>query len=152
MVVPSSVENVNPYAFSGSGLETVIFEKGSKVKHLDKMLCFGGSIKTLVLPDSLETITGSSTISCTSLEKLVIPATVHTIAEGAITSTASVNFYLMHTEMPAEWDEEFWYQFGGRGQGGAGRPRYLYSEEEPTDTNYGYWRYVNGVPTSWSIK
>ena len=28
---------------------------------------------------------------------------------------------------------------------------YYYDEEQPTDTSYNYWHYVDGVPTKWEI-
>ena len=74
-------------------LETVIFEEGSKITLLNRKTFQGcTSLKSIALPESIETIEYNAFIDCTSLEEIVIPDKVTTIGDGAFAFCTSLKY------------------------------------------------------------
>lgn len=102
--VPASVEKICEKAFQGcASLETVTFEANSNLKAIGvdgdagkNTFAYCTSLKSIVLPDSVETIGQSCFYGCTNLETVVLGDNVSSIGISAFENSGVTAF-----EVPA---------------------------------------------------
>ncbi len=84
---------------------------------------------------------------CSRLNSVIISNNVISINDYAFGACYNLNnVYYLGT--PDEWNNITILKYNYYLSNAA---RYYYSEEEPTDTTYNYWHYVDGVPIKWEI-
>lgn len=72
--IPASVTSIGKDAFSGcTSLETVTFEKNSKIKKIGNNAFQSTGLKTITLPDHLETLQNEVFAHCDQLKEMIIP-------------------------------------------------------------------------------
>lgn len=100
------------------------------------------ALKSLVLPDGLESIERYAFDGCTNLKSIVVPASLQYLSEDHFLGYLSDDYihlkYLFYKGSKEQADSVFSKRLSSY--------VYLYSEEEPSDSGR-YWHYVDGVPT-----
>ena len=121
-VIPNTVTELDEYVICGCPLlESIIFEEGSTITELkDGAFVENPMLKTIVLPATIKTIHQTTFSSYMSEGEMTVYCEV-SLSELAEAFTCKYNY------------AQFIY----------------YSETEPTDTTYRYWRLVDGIPTIW---
>lgn len=77
VVIPASVEVIERGAFLGnSGVKTLSFEKGSKLKEIAQHAFYASDLQSVQLPEGLSKLDMSAFEECTALKRLDIPASV----------------------------------------------------------------------------
>lgn len=102
-------------------------------------------IKSIIIANGVTSIGREAFWACSNLESIVIPESMTTINYRAFAICNKLaNVYYCGT--PTEWDN---IVIDSLNEKLTKVERYYYSAAQPTDTNYNYWHYVNGVPTIW---
>ena len=83
ITIPANVETIGATAFQNSNLESITFESGSKLKTIETRTFHGCDLRSVVLPDSLETVDYQAFGANNNLSYIVIPESVKTIGEEA---------------------------------------------------------------------
>ena len=84
ITIPANVETIGATAFqNASNLESITFESGSKLKTIENRTFHGCDLRSVVLPDSLETVDYQAFGANNNLSYIVIPESVKTIGEEA---------------------------------------------------------------------
>ncbi len=100
------------------------------------------ALKSLVLPDGLESIEKYAFEECTNLKSIVVPASLQCLNEDHFLGYLSKDYIhlanLFYKGSKEQADSVFSKRLSSY--------VYLYSEEEPSDSGR-YWHYVDGVPT-----
>ena len=97
---------------------------------------FCSNLTSVSLSNNLETIGSRAFEECPNLESIVIPASVNTIESYVFEKTTNCFYEGSISD----------YESLSSDKGGVW---FIYSSTKPTNTNYNYWHYVNGVPTPW---
>ncbi len=111
------------------------------------------SVSNSELPSTLTTVTvtGEGKISnryfsnCTYLTTIIIGEGVVSISDNAFDGCVSLTS-VYYCGSYSDWSE---LTIGENNEYLLYATIYYYSEEEPTDTSYNYWHYVDGVATPW---
>ena len=142
--IPDSVWHVGDDAFEGCDGVTQV-ENG--VSYVDKWVvdCDIGAVYASLRKDTFG-IAAWAFKKCNALSDIVIPVSVRQIDASAFPYGMGLeNVYYEGTH--EEWDA---IDIGWGNESITKEiKRYAYSAEEPTDSRYRYWRYVDGVPTPW---
>ena len=90
VVIPSSVTEIEMYAFSGcTSLTSVTISNGvTSIESLSFAKC--SSLESIVLPDSMTKISAYAFQDCTSLKSVIIPGRVTSIGNGAFRTCSSL--------------------------------------------------------------
>lgn len=116
VTIPKTVTSVGSNAFYSSNarnvvlkctnLESVIFEEGSACKSIgDRAFCALYNLKTLVLPEGLETIGASTFASTTSLNiEMNLPSTIASIGSNAFYNSGITGFSIPSDANPTTDD------------------------------------------------
>lgn len=107
--IPQNVEYISKAAFSGSGLKSVVFEEGSKLKkigHSAFYCCF--SLEDINLPEGLNSIDSGAFNNCIALNSITIPESVDNIGESVFTlSVGKLKDISVKWLAPKEFDNAF---------------------------------------------
>ena len=146
VTIGNSVTSIGSCAFYNcSGLTSVTI--GNSVTSIgDFAFSCCTELTSITIPDSVTSIGDSAFEYCRGLTSITISNSVTSIgyyAFGVCDELKSV--YYLGT--PTEWAKISIYSSGNSAL--TSSTLYYYSETEPTDTEYKYWHYVNGVPTAW---
>lgn len=102
-------------------------------------------VEHLIISDGVSEI-GSYAFSGSPLSSIVIPASMTYIEEHAFSECRDL-YSIFYCGTPEEWENMevgssniFHYTDASL---------YYYSETRPTDTEYQYWGYIDGIPTPW---
>lgn len=98
-------------------------------------------IKEIKIPTSVNTIEAGAFLAMKNLSEIVIPTSVTFVGMHAFGDSSNLKIYVEHTSIPLYWTPEWVILIGTQ--------VYWYSETSNTDGQH--WRYVDGVPTIWSI-
>ncbi len=105
------------------------------------------NLTSVIISDSVTTIGEYCFSGCTKLTSIVIGNSVTSIGYDAFYNCSSLNA-VYYQGTPKEWNDinianssSYYYYL-------TKATRY-YSENEPTDTIYNYWHYVDGEPIPW---
>ncbi len=152
LFIPKSVESIQKCTFGFmTRLESIVFEKGSKIKNIPTDSMRGlVAVETLVLPDSLESISDSA-IEISALTYVVFPETLTSLGVKSLTATKRIDICFTTTELSfteAQLKSAFNITSGALDQ--SIYNVLLYRDTKPSVDAYKYWRYVNGVPKSWN--
>ena len=104
------------------------------------------SITSVYIPDTVTAILNGAFYGCTALKEITIPDSVTEIGTGAFYDCEALTT-VYYTGSAEEWSE---VTIANNNTYLTSATVYYYSESQPTDTTYKYWRYVNGVPTPWT--
>ncbi len=144
ITIPDGVQGLGILAFYGctnltsvsigNGVQTIGFNAFSDCTNLT----------SITIPDGVQTIERSAFDGCDNLTSVAIGNRIQTIGDKAFYYCYNLtNVYYKGTE--TEWEQ---ISIGTRNDKLLSATRYYYSEEEPVGEG-NYWRYVDGVPTSW---
>lgn len=101
------------------------------------------NLKSIIIPEGTEYIKTYAFMDCTNLSWIVIPESISSINSTAfLNCKENVTIYFKGT--PNAWKNNSHISSDGH------KDVLYYSEEKPTDTDYKYWRFVNGVPKAWA--
>ena len=107
---------------------------------------FYTKLERIILPSTVESIGLQAFYRCESLKRIVIPSSVTSIGSEAFYNCSDlIIVYFTGTE--SEWNQISINTTSNDYLRNASR--YYYSELQPTDNNYVYWHYVDGIPTKW---
>ena len=143
--IPNSVTSIGEYAFSNcSGLTSI--EIPNSVTSIGEGAfsnCSG--LTSIEIPNSVTSIGSSTFYGCSDLTNIVIPESVANIGNYAF------NYCSGLTDVYYKGTMEQWNTISIVDSNDylTSATRYYYSETQPTDTDYKYWHYVDGVPTAW---
>lgn len=123
-VLPQGVEQLGKYAFSGSGLKTImiphsvywvgegVYADCKRLDHVavpdniisipDRMFSGCGSLSEIKLPETADRIGTGAFENCSSLQSIVIPESVRSIGENAFGGTHPKFTLLCHRLSEAE--------------------------------------------------
>ena len=168
ITIPNNVTSIGNNAFDSCNSLTNITMYDSVKKIGDYAFAFCNSLTSITIPNSLTSIGDYAFYSCKSLISIEIPNGITSIGDYAVafcdkltsitipnsvTSFSNYAFYycnsltsVYYNGTPAEWQK---INFGLYNEVITSVTVYHYSENQPTDTSYQYWYYVNGVPTKW---
>ena len=149
-----------------ASLKTVIITGGTSIDYKAFYICRG--LTSITIPDSVTSIGNDAFYGCSRLTSITIPDNVTSIGDysfygctglsgvtiGNGVMSISNNAFegctglesVYYTGTSTEWSA---ISIGSYNTNLTSATRYYYSEVEPTDTDYNYWHYVDGVPTPW---
>jgi len=143
--IPNSVTSIGNSAFYGcTSLESIVIPD-SVTSIGEDALSYCTSLTSVTIPDSVTSIGSSAFSGCTSLESITIPDSVTSIGYKAFRNCTSLKT-VYYTGTAEDWGN---ISIDSSNSYLTNATRYYYSETQPTDTTYKYWRYVGGVPTAW---
>ncbi len=167
ITIPNGVTSIINALFSGCSSLTSITLPDSVTKIGSSAFAYCSSLKSITLPDGVTKIDSGAFYDCSSLTSITIPDGVTSFGESAfrdcssltsITIPNSVEFIpakvfsgcgltrVYYCGTPDEWKN---ITIRNDNDTFKGATRYYYNETAPTDTEYNYWHYVDGVPTEW---
>ena len=171
LTLPASVRYIGTNAFSGSesiktltmseGIET-IDEKAfqdlasvTKIEIPNSVTTLGESacrwctkMTYLSIGDGITYIPSNAFYGCSALKTIVIGSGVSNINIYAFTGCTAITTIYYHGT-PQQWSRITNLNSGDNKNLWQNSTRYYYSETAPTDTEFSYWHYVDGVPTKW---
>ena len=121
--------------------------RGKRVKAIGEY-AFNNSdnyVEHVIISDGVSEI-GSYAFSHSPLTSIVIPASMTDIKYGAFFECRDL-YRVFYCGTPEEW-ENMEVNFSDIFQY-TDASLYYYSETRPTDTEYQYWGYIDGIPTPW---
>ncbi len=144
--------SINEYAFhSNQEIEEVTIS--NSVASIDDYTFYDCSnLTSVIISDSVTTIGEQSFSGCSNLASIVIGNSVTSIGNNAFYNCSKLaSVYYQGT--PEEWNNinisnSSYYSKNNYLINAA---RYYYSENEPTNTAYNYWHYVESIPTKWEF-
>ena len=153
--IPKSIIQIESMAFRGcQGLLSITVEEGNLnyysagnciIEKMTNKLIIGCNYSTIPLDDSVEQIGSFAFSSCSLLESLIVPVSLKEIQRYAFDECAALNIvYYLGTQK--DWANIKIDSYENEAIINANI--YFYSENLPTSSG-NYWRYVNGVPTTW---
>lgn len=161
--LPETLTKIGMYAFSTCTklTELTIPSSVTEIGEGAFQNCYG--ITSLVIPSGVTEIATNVFYNCSGLKYVIIPTSVKTMNLRAFTNTKEFSFDILYCGTAEEYDK---ITIEGRGKTTDGSwmtdgaeahfdliSVYYYSEEEPPVSDKGthgyFWRYVDGVPTSW---
>ena len=155
IVIPDDVTEIAKYAcYAEDFLTGVVIGNGcTKVGSKAFGNCY--NMRTLKLGNALTTIDDYAFYNNVALYSVVFGPSVKTVGEGAFLKKdgwdgfRTYRIYFLGTK--AQWDAIDFVEVKNEHllDPGKGGKIGFYSENEPTDTNNLYWRYVNGFPKYW---
>ena len=89
--IPSTVTTIGQYAFISTPLQYLTFTEGSQLKNIQRFAfqkC--ASLQEVILPEGVETIAYAAFDLCTSMKKVVMPNTVKSLGAYAFASAYSM--------------------------------------------------------------
>lgn len=106
------------------------------------------SLISIIIHDNVTSIGSYAFQNCTGLETITLGSGITTIESNAFDNCRWLkNIYYKGT--PSAWND---ININSSGNSLLMcSTKHYYSETEPTDTTYKYWRYVDGEPTPWEI-
>ncbi|MBO5362866.1 MAG: leucine-rich repeat protein [Clostridia bacterium] len=102
VVIPACVEVIRTGAFQESGVETVVFEEGSKLHTIEYIAFYKSKLREIDIPEGVTTIASSAFAGTTDikydsesvLERVSLPSTLKTIGDFAFAGTLCSEFVL----------------------------------------------------------
>lgn len=161
--IPEAVTKIGKYAFSSCRAITSLTIPSAVTEIGEGALRLCTGLTSLVIPSGVTEIATYTFSNCTGLKYVIIPTSVKTMNLRAFTDTKEFSFNILYCGAKTEYDK---ITIEGRSQTNGGLlitdnaelhfdliSVYYYSEEEPPVSDKGthgyFWRYVDGVPTSW---
>ncbi|MDE6241399.1 MAG: leucine-rich repeat domain-containing protein [Anaeroplasmataceae bacterium] len=146
-------------------VEEIIITDGVRIPNY--MFQNNQRLKSVILPDSLETIGHNAFSGCTNLESIIIPDNVLAISQSCFSGCTYFESVVLSENIKYIYDNAFsscgrlknvfykgtkdeWEKikvYDGNSCLTLSRI-YYYSETQQTSPGY-YWHYVNGIPTKW---
>ena len=141
ITIPDSVTSIGREAFQYCTSLTSITIPDSVTSIGDGAFFNCSSLESVTFGENseLESIGEDAFNGCTSLTSITIPDSVTSIGSSAFRGCTSLTIYCEAESLPSGWSSNW---------NSSSCPVYWYSETEPTTTG-NYWRYVDGVPTTW---
>lgn len=146
IAIPSAVTFVDDYAFENcTKLASVTFTANSALERVGKYAFFGcAALRSIALPDGVRTVDESAFYECTKLYEIVLGSDIRSI--GVMAFDGCTKLRAVYYRGTAEgWNAV--------ALGDSALPKkavvYSYAETQPT-VKGNFWRYVDGVPTTWS--
>ena len=105
LVIPNTIDTIDPYAFLESGIESIRFPKG--LKTIDDFVCLNCRKLTEVhIPSKVEKINKGAFMNCNRLKKVYIPESVKLIGKGAFEcNSMDLKIFCEASEKPNDWDD-----------------------------------------------
>lgn len=152
--IPYNVSSLGGFAFYGcENLSEIVFIKGlldtvGKLEEIKAQTFYGClSLRTIILPDSVESIGIYAFSGCNALKSVVIGSGMKRINEGAFAGCDKLEnvYYNGHK---GNWD--LIVVSDKNNEKLSEETLYFYSEEEPTSEG-NFWHYKNGSISVWEI-
>ena len=130
--IPDSVSTIQIGAFNGcKSLKSV--KLGNGVSSISADVFRETSIEEIVLPESVNKIDDYAFYFCDSLKKVVLPTVIYDVGYNAFEGCGSIEFFYR-----GDKEDAFEYRISWLEDE---HTLYVYSEDEPSDTEYSYWCY-----------
>lgn len=146
ILLPEKLTAIRDKAFSGcTSLRKVNLPES--ITEIEDDAFFKCALDEVTLPANLKVL-GCAFRSCYQLKQIIIPKSVEFIASGVFrncTSLESVFYEGSLDDWIAILDKDM------RNDSFSDATIYFYSETEPTEEG-NYWRYVDGIPTTWETE
>lgn len=101
------------------------------------------NLTNIIIPEGVTTIRDKAFADCTNLSWIVIPSSISSLYSSAF-DYYKPNLTIYFKGAPNKWKNNSYISSEGY------KDVLYYSEEKPTDTDYKYWRFVDGVPKAWA--
>ena len=143
--IPNSVTSIGEFAFSGCrGLTSIEIPNSVTSIGVGAFYNCSNLIK-IRIPNNVLTIEDNLFEGCSELTSIEIPNSVTSIGDEAFYNCSSLtDVYYKGTK--EQWDT---ISIVDSNDYLTSATRYYYSETQPTNTDYKYWHYVDGIPTTW---
>ena len=146
ITIPDSVTTLGDHAFLfctklssvsiGRSIKSIGFETFGYCRQLT----------SVTIPNSVTSIDNCAFYNCWNLKSIVIPVSVTSIGECALSGCDNLTS-IYYSGKVNKWNDISIAPDNNSTLTNA--TRYYYSEVQPTDVTYKYWRYVDGVPIPW---
>jgi len=132
-----SIDNISNIP---SSLKTVIITGGTRINEDAFYGC--GSLTSIAIQSDVTDIGSNAFFNCSSLTSITIPSSMESIGSYAFTHCYSLTTVYYEGD---EWSWNYRVEIDAGNEYLTSAQRYYHSY----DPQYGYWRYVDGVPVIW---
>ena len=145
ITIPNGVKSIESGVFNGcSSLKSILIANNVTIIE-NHAFAECNSLISITIPNGVTSIGDYAFANCSNLMRVVIGNGITTIGKYAFKDSHSLTTVYYTGEL-SEW-EKVSVDYGNYNLTSA--TWYYYSEEQPSDTDYLYWHYVDGLPTIW---